>query len=57
MNDEKRPDANETSTKAVMPGEVAALTETGNKAGETGQHQSLKKEIDEATDLPQKGSA
>ena len=31
MNDEKRPDANETSTKAVMPGEVAALTDLPQK--------------------------
>ena len=57
MNDKKRPTATEGSTDAVMPNDVASLAETGKDAKKSDGQQNLKKEVDEATDLPQKGSA
>ena len=63
MNDLKKPTATQGTDDTVMPNDVADVAESGqdvnaiseNTAGD-GQHK-LKKEVDEATDLPQKGSA
>ena len=63
MNDKKQPTPTEDSAGAVMPKGVGDLAKTGedvNAISETadgdGQHK-IKKEVKEATDLPQKGSA
>jgi hypothetical protein len=63
MNDTKKPTATQGAGGAVMPNEFSEVTETGedvntiseNTDGD-GQHK-MKKEVNEATDLPQKGSA
>ncbi|CAD7035722.1 hypothetical protein REJC140_03444 [Pseudorhizobium endolithicum] len=63
MNDPRKPTATQGTDDTVMPSNVADVAETGQDANTTsenmdgdGQHK-LKKEVDEATDLPQKGSA
>lgn len=63
MDDKDKPTATGGSTDTVMPAEAAALAETGKDAknlGEKGSDQAegdLEREVDEAIDLPQKGSA
>jgi hypothetical protein len=63
MNDPKKPTGTQGTDETVMPDDVADVAETGkdvntiseNTDGD-GQHK-IKKEVNEATDLPQKGSA
>lgn len=65
MNDKKHPFSKPGATEGVMPDEVADLAESSEnsrngtdhqQAGDDA-HQKLEKEVKEATDLPQKGSA
>jgi hypothetical protein len=63
MNDPKKPTATQGPGGAVMPNDFADVPETGedvNSISENtdgdGQHK-IKKEVKEAIDLPQKGSA
>lgn len=63
MSDPKKPTATQGSDDAVMPSNVADVSEIGkdvNSEAENtdgdGRHKS-KKEVNEAIDLPQKGSA
>lgn len=63
MNHEDKPTATGGSTDTVMPAEAAALAETGKDAknpatkGGGQAEENLEREVDEAIDLPQKGSA
>lgn len=63
MSDPKKPTATQEPDPAVTPSDVADVSETGedvNSVSENtdgdGQHK-MKKEVNEATGLPQKGSA
>ena len=59
MNDKSTPTSTQGSDDAVMPKQAAELADeaTASVDGTTEQQRKLTKEVDEATDLPQKGSA
>ena len=65
MNDKKQPFSKPGSTEGVMPNEASDLAKPSeNSRNSTGQkqaggdaHKKLEKQVSEATDLPQKGSA
>jgi len=59
MNDKTTPTSTPGSDDAVMPKEAAELADEAAASVDatTDQERKLKKEVAEATDLPQKGSA